>query len=99
MQDIRSTTSNAAEASTFDEGLAGLTDEQLAKVKASAYAAADALMLTDAPLLRPPGQLALAAVRSAFNKVRGRPVESAVAPGKVVGSGACVSYATARHAG
>eukprot|EP00884_Botryococcus_braunii_P005003 jgi/Botrbrau1/14503/Bobra.0350s0008.1 len=40
----------------------------LTKLRGSARAAADALMLTDAPLLFPPAQLALAALRSAIRK-------------------------------
>ena len=39
----------------------------------AARAAADALLLTDAPLLFPPGQLGLAAMRSGFNKVKKLP--------------------------
>ena len=37
-----------------------------AKLKASALGAIDALLMTDAPLLHPPGLLAVAALRSAF---------------------------------
>eukprot|EP00887_Chlorella_sp_A99_P004352 scaffold15.g4352.t1 len=70
LEDIRAAVASPAEPSSLDEGLAGLAEEQLAKAKASAYAAADALMLSDAPLLRPPGQLALAALRSAFHEAR-----------------------------
>ncbi|GAB4818784.1 hypothetical protein N2152v2_005830 [Parachlorella kessleri] len=55
--------------SSVDEGLLPLTDEQMAKARTYAYLAADALMLTDAPLLYTPGQLALAACRSGFSKV------------------------------
>ena len=55
--------------SAVDEGLLSLTDEQMAKARTYAYLAADALMLTDAPLLYTPGQLALAACRSGFSKV------------------------------
>lgn len=39
-------------------------------VRRKAIVAADALMLTDAPLLFPPGQLALAALRSGVRSVR-----------------------------
>ena len=46
-----------------------LTEQQMGGAKKAARAAADALMLTDASLLFPPGQLALAAMRSGFNKV------------------------------
>jgi hypothetical protein len=53
----------------LDEPLQNLTAEVLSKAKAAARAAIDALMLTDAPLIFPPGQLALAAMRSGFNKV------------------------------
>lgn len=49
--------------------LEGVTEQQVAEAKKAARAAADALVLTDAPLLFPPGQLALAAMRSGFNKV------------------------------
>ena len=38
----------------------------LKKLKASALAAIDALLMTDAPLLHPPGLVATAALRSAF---------------------------------
>lgn len=37
----------------------------LSKIKASALAAIDALLMTDAPLLHPPGLVATAALRSA----------------------------------
>ncbi len=47
----------------------GVTQQQVADAQKAARAAADALVLTDAPLLFPPGQLALAAMRSGFNKV------------------------------
>lgn len=53
----------------LDEALQGLKGESLAMARAAAKAAVDALMLTDAPLLFPPGQLALAAMRSGCNKV------------------------------
>ena len=46
-----------------------LTEQQVADARRAARAAADALLLTDAPLLFPPGQLGLAAMRSGFNKV------------------------------
>lgn len=59
----------AAAAARHDPGLAGLDEGLLARARAAAYAAADTLMLSDAPLLHAPGRLALAAVRSAFNKV------------------------------
>lgn len=44
--------------------------QQLSRVRAKSLAAVDALMLTDAPLLFPPGQLALAALRSGMKAVR-----------------------------
>lgn len=50
-------------------GLKAIDGGRLALVKAKAGAAADVLMLTDAPLLFPPGQLALAALRSAMKSV------------------------------
>ena len=56
-------------AAALDGSLRSLTDEQLARAQAAAGAAADSLMLTDAPLMFPPGQLALAAMRAAFRKV------------------------------
>jgi len=51
--------------------LAALAGEAggLARVRGAAVAATDALMLTDAPLLFPPGQLALAGLRSGVRKV------------------------------
>lgn len=54
---------------TLDAGLLALSEEEFGKVKGRAYAAVDALMLTDAPLLHTPGQLALAACRSGLAKV------------------------------
>lgn len=62
----------AAAAAGLDSGMSSLADEQLDKVRAAAYSAADALMLSDAPLLHTPGRLALAALRSGFGKVGGR---------------------------
>ncbi|PSC75630.1 cyclin-H1-1 isoform X1 [Micractinium conductrix] len=59
----------AAAAEGLDAGMSTLAPEQLERVRAAAYAAADALMLSDAPLLHAPGRLALAALRSGFNKV------------------------------
>ncbi|PRW44298.1 Cyclin-H1-1 [Chlorella sorokiniana] len=58
----------AAAAAGLDPGMAGLAEPQLDKVRAAAYSAADALMLSDAPLLHTPGRLALAALRSGFGK-------------------------------
>lgn len=63
------TAAGASVSGGLDPGMAGLSEEQLAKVRQAAYNAADSLMLSDAPLLHMPGQLALAALRSAFNKV------------------------------
>lgn len=58
-----------AEAGDADcDGLAALVPEQMQRARAAAYGAADALMLTDAPLLYTPGQLGLAAARSGFAK-------------------------------
>lgn len=57
-------------APTLDEALLRLSGEQLARARGAAAAAADALLLTDAALLFPPGQLALAAMRAGFRKVR-----------------------------
>ncbi len=45
-------------------GLATAAPDVLARVAAAATAAVDALMQSDAPLLHPPGQLALAALCS-----------------------------------
>ncbi len=57
------------EGSVIDPPLQELGGDTLAQARAAARAAVDALMLTDAPLLFPPGQLALAAMRSGCNKV------------------------------
>lgn len=46
------------------------TPEQLRRAREHAMAAADALLLSDAPLLFPPAQLGLAAVRSGIRHVR-----------------------------
>ena len=54
----------------LEEGLQGLTGAALKQARAASAAAVDALMLSDAPLLFPPGQLALAALRSGCNQVR-----------------------------
>ena len=59
----------APAAAPLDSGLRALSDKQLAQARSAAGAAADSLMLTDAPLIFPPGQLALAAMRAAFRKV------------------------------
>ncbi|EIE26696.1 cyclin-like protein [Coccomyxa subellipsoidea C-169] len=58
------------EGSVIDPPLQELGGDTLAQARAAARAAVDALMLTDAPLLFPPGQLALAAMRSGCNKVK-----------------------------
>ncbi len=58
-----------AQDASSSAALQDITEQQMANAKKAARAAADALMLTDAPLLFPPGQLALAAMRSGFNKV------------------------------
>jgi len=62
----------APAAAPLDSGLRALSDKQLAQARSAAGAAADSLMLTDAPLMFPPGQLALAAMRAAFRKVSSR---------------------------
>ena len=67
MQDLKAMTESREDSST--PALEEVTVQQMADAKKAARAAADALMLTDAPLLFPPGQLALAAMRSGFNKV------------------------------
>lgn len=45
-------------------------NDSLARIRAKSMAASDALMLTDAPLLFSPAQLALAALRSGVRSVR-----------------------------
>lgn len=57
------------ESPPLDEGLLRISDEQLARARDSATKAAGLLLLTDAVLLFPPGQIALAAMRTAFRKV------------------------------
>ena len=57
------------EGGLLDPALQEVGGESLAQARAAARAAVDALMLTDAPLIFPPGQLALAAMRSGCNKV------------------------------
>ncbi|KAL4428152.1 hypothetical protein ABPG75_002241 [Micractinium tetrahymenae] len=59
----------AAAAAGLDPGMAALDELQLGKARAVAYSATDALLLSDAPLLHAPGRLALAALRSGFNKL------------------------------
>ena len=65
MQDVAAY--RAESQSCNDDGSSG--EEYTKRVRAKALAAIDALMLTDAPLLYPPGQLALAALRSALKSV------------------------------
>lgn len=62
----------AASGAGLDPGMAALDEQQLGRARAVAYSAADALLLSDAPLLHAPGRLAMAAVRSGFSKARGR---------------------------
>ena len=69
MQDLKAMTE--AQDNSSSPASEEVTAQQVADAKRAARAAADALMLTDAPLLFPPGQLALAAMRSGFNKVCG----------------------------
>ena len=57
------------EGSTSENAEQEVAEQQLSDARRAARAAADALLLTDAPLLFPPGQLGLAAMRSGFNKV------------------------------
>lgn len=81
----------AAAAAGLDAGMSSLAEEQLDKVRAAAYGAADALMLSDAPLMHTPGRLALAALRSGFGKVSRRWRRSLTAPLLLpVGLGAAV---------
>ena len=61
--------SSERESAPLDEGLLRISDEQLARARDSAAKAAGLLLLTDAVLLFPPGQIALAAMRTAFRKV------------------------------
>lgn len=63
--------SQAAEATL--PGMQQCDAAMLAKIKASALAAIDALLMTDAPLLHPPGLVATAALRSAC-KARSAPL-------------------------
>ena len=67
MQDLRAM--KEAQDHSSSAALQDITEQQMRDAKKAARAAADVLMLTDAPLLFPPGQLALAAMRSGFNKV------------------------------
>jgi hypothetical protein len=53
----------------LEASLAGLGADAVAKAQRGATAAAEVLMLTDAPLLYPPAQLALSAMRAGFRKV------------------------------
>lgn len=53
-----------------EPSLVGLQESTAQSAHRAALAAVDALMLTDAPLRFSPGQLALAALRSGFNKAR-----------------------------
>ena len=58
--------------------------QQLSRVRAKSLAAIDALMLTDAPLLFPPGQLALAALRSGMKAVSdSQPLDKLVGKGRL----------------
>lgn len=70
MQDLRAM--KEAQDNSSSAALQDITEQQMGDAKKAARAAADALMLTDAPLLFPPGQLALAAMRSGFNRVCGK---------------------------
>ncbi|KAL6758199.1 hypothetical protein V8C86DRAFT_1525447 [Haematococcus lacustris] len=54
----------AAAHSLLDPDLLAASPETMAQCRAKATAAVDTLMLTDAPLLYPPGSIALAALRS-----------------------------------
>ena len=60
-----------ADAGNLEPNLAALAGgaDGLARLRGLGAAAVDALMLTDAPLLFPPGQLALAGLRSGVRKV------------------------------
>ena len=66
---LQSWRTEGAPTEPLDSGLRALSDKQLTQARSAAGAAADSLMLTDAPLMFPPGQLALAAMRAAFRKV------------------------------
>lgn len=70
-QDIDSKRSGAAAASEeLDAGLAAASASQVESAKGAAQGALAALLLSDAPLLYPPGQLALAALRSGCASVQ-----------------------------
>jgi len=60
----RKASAQGAGSSGLEPDLAAAPDDTVAQCRAKATGAVDALMLTDAPLLYPPGQLALAALRS-----------------------------------
>lgn len=62
------------------QALVPATPPQLARAQEHAAAAADALLLTDAPLLFPPAQLGLAAMRSGLRQACGRGPAPAPAP-------------------
>lgn len=51
---------------------AALDAERWARIRTRAYETVDALMMTDAPLLYTPGQLALAATLGSCSEVRAR---------------------------
>ena len=61
------------EGGALGEELQALSGDTVKRARGAAHAAVDALMLSDAPLLFPPGQLALAAMRSGFNKASAVP--------------------------
>lgn len=56
----------AAQSSALDDALLSASEEDIQKAHQRAVRSAEAILLTDAPLLYPPGQLAVAAVRSGF---------------------------------
>lgn len=58
-----------AQSPALDPPLLSAPSEALSAAHAKARAAVDVLMLTDAPLLYPPGLLAVAALRSGFRSV------------------------------
>ena len=74
----------------LDEHLRQASGEALGRARSSAMTAAEALMLSDAPLLFPPGQLALAAVRSGLRKVQF--LLGLVLPGALQYSSSCIEH-------
>ena len=66
-------TDDDRESPPLDGSLLAVSGGQLARAREAATAAVSLLLLTDAVLLYPPGQLALAAMRTGFRKAREGP--------------------------